>query len=198
MGFEELRLVVDPEDGLRRLRHGTKYSPRFRPPISEVRFSAMTPPPPPPPPPPSPPSPPAAPPYALASTTFRFAALASLAGRAPLGGQREVALAVYVAARLADDALPDRAVSPAARAERANGARHWLSTLALPANAVRTSLTRLIDATTGDPADAGRCVSSVIDVTGSYLEPAARTELEHLAKALAKAAGQSGSQALVE
>src|SRR5690349_12491010 len=48
---------------------------------------------------------PTAPPYALSSPAFRFRALAVLAGRAPLGGQREVALATYLAARLADDCL---------------------------------------------------------------------------------------------
>ena len=41
-----------------------------------------------------------APPYALTPTTFRFRALAALAGRAPLGGGRETALASYVVARL--------------------------------------------------------------------------------------------------
>src|SRR5881396_4039624 len=46
------------------------------------------------------------PPYALAPLSFRFAALATLAARAPIGGQREVALATYVAARLAHDAIP--------------------------------------------------------------------------------------------
>jgi len=52
----------------------------------------------------------AAPPYALAPTSFRFPALAALAGRAPLGGQREVVLAAYVVARLAHDTLAERGV----------------------------------------------------------------------------------------
>ena len=59
------------------------------------------------------------PPYALAATPFRFPALASLAGRAALGGDREVALATYLAARLAHDTLPDRGLSQPIRAERA-------------------------------------------------------------------------------
>src|SRR5262245_54071178 len=105
MRLKELRLVIDPEDGLRRLRHGGKYT--HIPPV---------------------PVPPSAPPYALASTPFRFPALAALAGRAPLGGQREVALATYLAARLAHDTLPERAVSPTTRTERAANARTWLST----------------------------------------------------------------------
>jgi hypothetical protein len=51
------------------------------------------------------------PPYALEPLSFRFAALAALAGRAPIGGQREVALATYVVARLAHDAAPTRMVA---------------------------------------------------------------------------------------
>src|SRR5215216_5312955 len=43
------------------------------------------------------------PPYALPAPVFRFRNLATLAGRAPIGGAREVALACFVAARLAND-----------------------------------------------------------------------------------------------
>jgi hypothetical protein len=129
----------------------------------------------------------AKPPYALASTSFRFAGLASLAGRAPLGGQREVALAVYVAARLAHDALPGRCISSDARKERASAARHWLSILALPAPLLRASVMKLIDASAGEPYDATDALGSVIAITAQYLEPAARSELEQLAKALAGA-----------
>jgi hypothetical protein len=129
----------------------------------------------------------AKPPYALASTSFRFAALASLAGRAPLGGQREVALAVYLAARLAHDALPDRCISSDTRKERASSARHWLSMLALPTPSLRSSVAKLIDASAGAPVDASDAIENVMAVTAQYLEPAARSELDHLAKALAGA-----------
>ena len=43
------------------------------------------------------------PPYALPAPVFRFRNLATLAGRAPIGGAREVALACFVAARLVND-----------------------------------------------------------------------------------------------
>src|SRR5204863_7354540 len=43
------------------------------------------------------------PPYALSAPVFKFRHLATLAGRAPIGGAREVALACFVAARLASD-----------------------------------------------------------------------------------------------
>ena len=121
------------------------------------------------------------PPYALASTPFRFPALASLAGRAALGGDREVALATYLAARLADDALADRGLSQPARAERAASAKSWLSTLSLPA-AIRTSLARLVEASGADPRSVAPAIRSVLAATTSRLDQASRAELDRLAE----------------
>lgn len=123
------------------------------------------------------------PPYGLSLTTFRFAALAALAGRAPIGGQREVALATYLAARLADDTRPARSLSALTRAERADSARHWLSTLALP-NAIRPALVSLVDSSATDAAAAARALRAVIGVTASLLDPGAHSELERLAATL--------------
>lgn len=123
------------------------------------------------------------PPYALASTPFRFAALAALAGRAPLGGRREVALAVYLGARLAHDALPDRALPVPSRAERAGHARTWLSTVALPA-AVRPSLTSLVDASAGERAGIVNALRAVIAASDELLDAAALTELAQLVSVL--------------
>ena len=125
----------------------------------------------------------AQPPYALETVSFRFPALAALAGRAAIGGQREVALATYLAARLADDALPARAIAQPLRAERASGARHWLSSLALP-TAVRNPLARLVDATSGDADGVVPALRSVIAVTATFLDAGARSELDQLAAAL--------------
>jgi len=124
------------------------------------------------------------PPYAVPATSFRFAALATLAGKAPLGGRREVALAVYLAARLADDTLPERGVSPEARAERATHAKSWLSSMALAAP-VRSVLTRLIDATATGRSAASAALPAVIAATGSQLDTGARAELDRLASTLA-------------
>jgi hypothetical protein len=126
---------------------------------------------------------PAQPPYALATTTFRFPALAALAGRAPLGGHREVALATYLAARLVHDMLPDRGISPAVRTERAASARTWLSTLALPA-AVRPALTKLVESSVGSLELAGQAVRGVTAVTANFLDSGARLELDSLAASL--------------
>jgi hypothetical protein len=165
MRLKELRLVVYPEDGLRRLRHGGKYTH-----IAGV------------------PVPPNAPPYALAATPFRFPALAALAGRAPLGGQREVALATYLAARLVQDTLPERGVSPATRTERAANARTWLSTLAVP-SAVKPALAKLVESSAGTPDSAGQAVRMVTAVTENFLDSGSRFELEQLAASLGAGPG---------
>jgi hypothetical protein len=123
------------------------------------------------------------PPYALSLITFRFPALAALAGRAPLGGQREVALAAYLAAKLAHDALPDGPLTQPLRGERAASAKSWLSTLALPA-AVRPALMRLIDASAGDRRGVAEAVRGVLSATAGLLDARARSELDQLAGAL--------------
>ena len=122
-------------------------------------------------------------PYALAATPFRFAGLAALAGRAALGGQREVALATYLAARLADDVLPERALPKNLRLERAGHARNWFSTLSLPPS-VRAPLLRVIEGSAGEPVALAAAVRGVIAVTAAFLDQAARLELDELATGL--------------
>jgi hypothetical protein len=123
------------------------------------------------------------PPYALSSTSFRFAALAALAGRAPIGGHREVALATYVAARLAQDVLPEKGLAHAVRVERASHAKSWLSTLALPVP-IRPALAVLVDASGTDCQAAARALRNVMAVTADFLDSAGRSELDHLAVTL--------------
>jgi hypothetical protein len=125
------------------------------------------------------------PPYALSSPAFRFRALASLAGRAPLGGPREVVLATYLVARLADDCLPEKQLPAAAREERSTAARGWLANIALPAP-VRTALTKLAETTAHGISDIGPMLATVIIATSSYLDAPARTELDRLARSFAK------------
>jgi len=126
------------------------------------------------------------PPYAVPTTSFRFAALATLAGKAPLGGRREVALAVYLAARLADDTLPERGLSAEARSERASHAKSWLSSMALAAP-IRSALARLIDATATGRGAAAAALPAVIAATGTQLDAGARAELDRLTAVLAGA-----------
>jgi hypothetical protein len=122
-------------------------------------------------------------PYSLVPPRFRFRALAALAGRAPLGGVREVALAVYLAARLTDDARPSRALPPTTRVARATAARSWLSAMALPAS-TRTALARLVDATAGEGEALAAALRNVITVTADALDAGAHSELEKLAQTL--------------
>jgi hypothetical protein len=124
------------------------------------------------------------PPYALAGTEFPFRALAALAGRAPLGGAREAALAVLMAARLADAMLPPTALSIASRRVRAEGARHWLSTIALGAP-IRAAITRVVDATAiDDPHGAAVALGKATEVAAGYLDRGSRRELERLSARL--------------
>lgn len=123
------------------------------------------------------------PPFAVAPTSFRFPGLAALAGRAPLGGQREVALAVYLVARLAQDTLPDRGLSEGTRTERSAAAKAWLSGLALP-SPVRNSLARAVEASSGSPIAAGEAVRDVTAVTATYLDSNSKMELDQLAGTL--------------
>lgn len=128
------------------------------------------------------------PPYALPTHAFRFPALAALAGRAQLGGEREVALACLMAARLAAGALPDAALGHAGRAARAAGARAWFAAMTLPA-AVRVPCARLVDASAGEDRGAlARALDGVTAVTAPHLDPGALSELTELAAALASAA----------
>jgi hypothetical protein len=125
------------------------------------------------------------PPYALSAPTFPFRHLAGLAGRAPIGGAREVALACFVAVRLAADCVahsPD--IPETGRSARSVGAKGWLGTLALPA-AVRGPLLRCVESTADGTADSvGREVVELAAAVAVYLDAGSRAELEALAAAL--------------
>jgi len=128
------------------------------------------------------------PPYALPAPVFRFRHLAALAGRAPIGGAREVALACFVAARLAHDCCdPLLDLDEELRTARCSGAKGWLGTIAIPAP-VRTPVAKLADASANGRAHAmAPLVSALARAADSFLDPAARAELETLAARLAAA-----------
>ena len=126
---------------------------------------------------------PTQPPYSLSVRTFPVAALASLAGRSPLGGGREVALGCFVACRLASAHLSRDLPTPV-RAARAAAARSWLSSLNLPAP-TRAALGKVVDASATDNAAAtGAALRKVTEVTATIVDPAARSELNQLAELL--------------
>jgi hypothetical protein len=125
------------------------------------------------------------PPYALAAPVFPFRHLAGLAGRAPIGGAREVALACFVAARLAAEGLVDGDDAHApARAARSSAAKGWVGTLALPA-AVKGPLQRCLESSAeGSRATIGRELAALAAAATSYLDAPSRGELETLATSL--------------
>lgn len=127
------------------------------------------------------------PPYALRAPAFRFRNLATLAGRAPIGGAREVALACFVAARLVNDCCdPMLDLDEDSRAARCAGAKGWLGTIAIP-SPVRTPVARLAEASAnGHPEAMAPLVTALAKAAESFLDPAARAELDALAATLAK------------
>jgi hypothetical protein len=125
-----------------------------------------------------------APPFSLARPSFRFRALANLAGRAPLGGEREMALAALMAARLADGIQLATPLTTSARTSRATGARLWCSTLTLPV-AARAALGRVVDATEiGERRQVAEMLAAFAAVAGSLLDAPSRAELTDLVAAL--------------
>ena len=108
-----------------------------------------------------------------------------------------MALATYVAARLAHDIVVDRGLSQAARVERAAHAKHWLSTLALPA-ALRPAFISSVDASAGERGAAARAVKSVIVAAAGFLDPAACEELAQLVAALESHVESSDAQPVVK
>lgn len=119
------------------------------------------------------------PPYALAPVHFSFPALAAFAGRAPLGGKREVALAALQVARLVRDAQsPD--FDPAARATRATASRSWLATTALTPP-VRAALSSVAEASGAGGDGAANELRSALPLLAPYLDDQALAELARLA-----------------
>ena len=128
--------------------------------------------------------PPTLPPYALAAPIFRFRHLANLAGRVPIGGAREIALACFVAARLASESVHDAGEDRTAHAARAAGAKAWLGTLSLP-TAIRNPVTRCTEMSVdGRAAAIGKEVAALAIAAASYLDPQSRAELDALATRL--------------
>ena len=139
------------------------------------------------------------PPYALATPVFRFRALASHAGRATLGGDREIALACFAVARLAAGLLPPVMLAPGDAVTRANATRHWLASLTMPASP-RAAAAATIDAIArGNRRGAAESLRVLRDVAGPQLDSPSLAELEDLADELhggsgeMKAAGVTGS-----
>jgi hypothetical protein len=124
-------------------------------------------------------------PYSLEPCTFAFPALASLAGRAPLGGPRELALACFLASRILRDSVDADDLTAEQLQHRVQGAKHWLGSAAIQAPA-RSALVRLVEASfTRDRNAILTAFEVVMTVTANQLDQGARLELVRLAQAIA-------------
>ena len=110
---------------------------------------------------------------------FPFPALAAYAAVAPLGREREIAMACLLCARLIDGTMPPVQLEPEVRRARATGARAWLASHQMSAR-LRGGFERLIEATAEEPAQIGRALRSVIEMAGPRLDEASRRELQLL------------------
>jgi hypothetical protein len=126
-------------------------------------------------------------PYSLEPTAFPFPALARLAGRAPLGGQREIVLACFLVARaVVDAASPDDVLSVEQRDARAKEVADWLTASTIPVP-VKGALATLLEVARNDVGGSlVAALDSVMTVTANHLDPAARLELGRLAQAVEK------------
>ena len=125
-----------------------------------------------------------APPYALAPTPFPLPGIATYAGKAPLGGDREVAIACFVVARLAAALLPPQPLPTDMREKRAAACRGWLASQAVPP-AVRSQLMTVADSTAS--ADRSAVATAVRDLRANaskYLDARSENELDSLATKL--------------
>ena len=125
-------------------------------------------------------------PYSLEPNSFPLPALAAQAGRAPLGGQRETALACFVVGRLVAAACAGGASASEAGKERVQGVKHWLGAAAL-STPLKQGLIRAAEcASEGDRGGVKTALDSVMTVTANQLDPAARLELARLTQAVVK------------
>jgi hypothetical protein len=120
------------------------------------------------------------PPFALGTPVFRFKALVSHAGRASLGGDREVALACFAVARLAAGLLPPFLFAPGDLAARVTATRQWLASLTL-SNSARAAAVSVIDAVgSGNRRSIVAGLSSLIEASVRQLDQASVAELHEL------------------
>ncbi len=126
------------------------------------------------------------PPYAVRPAVFAFPALAQRAARLGIGGEREVALAAFQAARFANASLGPARLGRSQRQVRVAASRVWFGTLALPSRA-RLAVQRVVDACAGDDRLAlAAGLEELVEVTAPVLDRAATAELRALVRLAAR------------
>ncbi len=122
--------------------------------------------------------------YALICPEFRFKAVLALAGRAPIGGEREIALACLQVARLCTGLLPPYALTTEVMVLRAENTRQWLSAVAIP-QGMRTVAARILEALAGsDRARVAKGLADLVSAAAVQLDEASRTEMDGLIQEL--------------
>ncbi|MGI9141191.1 MAG: hypothetical protein ACR2GJ_08790 [Gemmatimonadaceae bacterium] len=125
-----------------------------------------------------------APPYALASNPFPLPGLAAHVGRAALGGDREVANACFVVARLAAGLLPPYALPTELREKRAEACRAWLTSQALPTT-IRAPLLAAAESTaSAERSVISAAIRALRGQAAKHLDGASGQELDSLAMRL--------------
>lgn len=115
---------------------------------------------------------------------FPLRALAALAGRLPLGGEREVAMALLLSARLALGCSPRASLDPTLRRARGAGARQWCSAMSLPP-AVRSAVLQVAESTAQESPDGvAAALERVLAHASGVLDAPSRTEMRQLLAAL--------------
>jgi hypothetical protein len=111
---------------------------------------------------------------------FPLRALAALAGRLPLGGDREVVMALLVSARLALGCTARSGLDATLRKARGAGARHWCGAMTLPAT-MRAAVLQVADASAGDSRDGViASIERVIALSAGVLDAPSRSEMRQL------------------
>lgn len=111
---------------------------------------------------------------------FPFPALAAYAAVAPLGREREIAMACLLGARLIEGTLPPLDLAASIRRGRATGARAWLASHQMTTR-LRSGFERLYDATAADsPGGIPRALRAVLEMASPRLDGASRAELAAL------------------
>jgi len=128
--------------------------------------------------------------FALEELTFPFPALAAAAGRAALGGAREVTMACLMTARLGAALMKPFAIPAEGHHARADNARHWIGTLALPSD-VRSAALRVTEAAGRmDVSATAAALNELLTVAAPSLDESSRTELRQLAQRLSRAVNE--------
>jgi len=122
--------------------------------------------------------------YTLATPVFRFRALATLSGRASLGGDRETLVACLQLGRLCAGILPPYELSRELVLERTENTKQWLSSLAIPSG-IRSTAFGIFGALSGlDPARCAIALTDLVKAASAQLDEASRSELAVLLQEL--------------